>query len=117
MNREITIKEEKIMKKWEEMTFEEREEITLLFSNWLRKYSDTVIMEVLKLRDQIIEDEYAMRLLKELSEREAEEYKDFSHSIGSILRDYKTFSKYDPHNHPLTHASSYRDVLYDMFIK
>lgn len=105
------------MKKWEEMTFEEKEEITLLFSNWLRKYSDTVIIKVLALRDEIIENKYAMKLLKELSEREADEYKDFSHSIGGILRDYETFSKYDPHNHPLTHASSYRDVLYDMFIK
>ena len=105
------------MKKWEEMTFEEQQEITALFSNWLKKYSDTVIMKVLALRDEIIENEYVMKLLKELFEREAKEYDDFSHSIGSLMRDYETFSKYDPHNHPLSHASSYRDVLYDMFIR
>jgi hypothetical protein len=74
-------------------------------------------MKVLAQRDEIINNEYVMKLLKELNEREAEEYESFSHSIGCILRDYDTFSKYDPHNHPLEHAGSYRDVLYDMFIK
>ena len=105
------------MKTWEEMTYEEQKEVTKIFSNWLRPYTDTVIMKVLAIRDQIIENEYAMNLLMELYERQATEYEDFTHSIGSIMRDYETFSQYDPHNHPLTHSGSYRDVLYDMYIK
>lgn len=105
------------MKTWNEMTYKEQQEVTELFSNWLRKYSDKVIVDVMKDRDKIIEDEYAMKLLKELKEREAKEYEDFTHSIDVLIRNYDTFKQYDPHNHPLTHSSSYRDVLYDMFIK
>lgn len=105
------------MKKFEEMTFEEQQEVTKLFSVWLGRYADHVIMDVLKRRDEIMESEHAMKLIKELAERSAQESEDFTNSIGSLLRDYDTFSKYDPHNHPLTHSGSYRDILYDMFIK
>ena len=105
------------MKKFEEMEINERNEICLLFANWLQRYTDEVIITVLERRDEIINNEFAMNLLKELKEREEKESKEFAHSIGCLLNDFEDFKEYDPHNHPMTHASSYRDVLYDMFIR
>ena len=37
--------------------------------------------------------------------------------IEVLFTDYEEFKKYNPHNHPLQHSDSYRDVLYDMYIK
>lgn len=31
--------------------------------------------------------------------------------------EFETFKQYDPHNHPLTHSHSYRDILHDVYIK
>ena len=103
--------------KYDEMKFAEKKEVVYLFSNWLRKYSHDVIMRVMARRDEIMDNEFAMNLLKELKEREEKEEKDFVCDIGSMFDDYDTFSEFNPHSHPLTHAGSYRDVLYDMYIK
>ena len=96
---------------------ESKDHITRLFSVWLRQYTHSVIFKVMALREDIITNPFAMKLLEELAEREEKEYNDFSHSIGCMLRDFETFGNYDPHNHPTTHAGSYRDILYDMYIK
>ena len=39
--------------------------------------------------------------------------------INTIVSDYDydNCSEYYVHNHPISHAKSYRDVLYDMFIR
>ena len=105
------------MKKFEEMTYNERNEIVELFSNWLKDYTHEVIVIVMAKRDEIIENEFAMNLLKELYNREEKESDDFNHSIDLLLTNYEEFKKYDPHSHVLSHSSSYRDVLYDMYIK
>lgn len=105
------------MKKFEEMTMEERKEIVRLFANWLKKYTHEVVVSVMEKRDEIINNEMAMKMLRELKEREEKEYDDFSNSIGSMMYDFETFKEFDVHNHPLTHAGSYRDILYDMYIK
>lgn len=105
------------MKKFDEMTIKEQQEITVLFANWLNKYTHEVILRVIKKRDEIISNDFAMNLLIELKEREEKEEKEFAHSIGNLLGEFNTFKDYDTHSNPLTHASSYRDVLYDMFIK
>ena len=105
------------MKKFEEMHREERNEVVLLFANWLNYYTDTVIMKVMERRDEIIANDFAMNLLRELKTRDEEEAKDFAHSIGRLMMNFEDFKEYDPHNHPVTHAKSYRDVLYDMYIK
>ena len=68
-------------------------------------------------RNEIINNEFAMKLLKELKEREEKEKVDFDNNIGALFSDFDGFKEYDSHNHPLTHANSYRDILYDMYIK
>lgn len=105
------------MKKFEEFKFEERHEIVLLFANWLKQYSNEVVIKLLESRDEIVNNEFTMYLLRELKKREAEEEKDFNNSIGNLLMDYDYFKEYNVHVHPLQHADSYRDVLYDMYIR
>ena len=105
------------MKKYDDMTITEQKEIAELFGNWLKNYTHEVIAKAMKNRDEIINNDFAMNLLIELKEREDKEEVEFYHEIGNLLNDFKTFKEFDPHNHPSTHASSYRDVLYDMYIK
>ena len=105
------------MKKYDEMTITEQQEIAKLFGNWLKNYTHEVILEVMKNRDDIINNDFAMNLLIELKEREDKEEKDFCNEIAHLLYNFEDFKEYNPHNHPLTHSSSYRDVLYDIYIK
>ncbi len=105
------------MKKFENLEYNEKKEIAKLFSTWLGSYTHEVIVKVLAKRDEILNNDFAMNLLKELQKRTEEERKDFEKSIGFMMSDFDGFSKYDPHNHALSHAKSYRDVLYDMYIK
>lgn len=106
------------MKKFEEITnIEERNEIVLLFANWLKDYTHEVIVKVIAQRDEIINNDFSMNLLKELKEREETETKDFNHSIGMLMLEFDDFKKFDVHNHPTTHSDSYRNVLHDMYIK
>ena len=95
----------------------EQEAIAELFAIWLKRYTHEVICKVMERADEIINNEFAMKLLVELKDREETETNDFKSSIASLLNDYKTFKEYDAHNHPLTHSGSYRDILYDMYIK
>ena len=92
-------------------------EFVELLANWLKIYSDNVVKNVMKKVDEIKNNDFALLLLKELYVREKDEYYDFIKSIDSLYYDYEKFSEYNVHNHPITHASSYRDVLDDMFIR
>ena len=105
------------MKKFEEMNNEEMNEVSELFASWLGAYTHEVIVKVLERREEIVNNEFTMSLLRELHDREAKERHDFTVRIGSLLLDLDGFAQYDSHSHPLTHAKSYRDVLYDMYIR
>lgn len=105
------------MKTFTELNFEEQQEVTSLFSAWLRPYTSEVVNKIMEQADDIINNDFAVDLLRELAKRQDQEIKDFDESIEMLFRDFETFSKYDAHNHPLSHASSYRDVLHDMYIK
>ena len=96
--------------------FNDRDIIELL-ANWLHIYSDDVVKRVMKKVDEIKNNDFALFLLKELYDREKDCYVDFIQSIDSLYYDYDYYSEYDVHSHPLLHAKSYRDVLYDMFIR
>lgn len=105
------------MKNFNRFPLEERNEIVLLFAYWLKQYTHEVIVKVLAKRDEIINNDFAMNLLKELKARGEKETKEFADEIGSMFYDFEAFKEFDPHNHPLTHAGSYRDILYDMYIR
>lgn len=105
------------MKKFTEMDYTEQKETAELFATWLRPYTHEVIVSVLARRDEILASESSMHLLRELHEREAAERKEFDGSIRSLLASFSAFAEFDPHNHALSHAGSYRDVLYDLYIR
>lgn len=105
------------MKKYNELKLNEQKEIAELFAYWLNGYTQEVINNVMVKAEEIINNEFAMNLLRELKVRGEKEKEDFKHSIGNLLGEFETFKQYDPHNHPLTHSNSYRDILHDMYIK
>lgn len=105
------------MKTFKELKFDEQKQTVELFSNWLKPYTQEVIMRVMEKAEEILNNDFAMNLLKELNTREQKEKEDFSSSINSLFSNFNTFKEYNPHNHPIDHAQSYRDVLYDMYIK
>lgn len=105
------------MKRFEEMSHNEKQEAVVLLGNWLQAYTHEVIVKVLERREEILNNEFTMNLLKELKRREDAEQEEFNSDIEFLLRDYENFKQYDPHNHPTTHAKSYRDILYDMYIR
>lgn len=105
------------MKHFNDLDFTERNEIVELFAYWLKPYTREVIKNVLCRVNEIINNDFVMNMLRELKTREEKERNDFLSSIGSMMYDFDTFSEFDPHNHPITHAGSYRDILYDMYIK
>lgn len=104
------------MKKYAEMDYKEKKEIAELFGYWLKGYTQEVIISVIVKADEIIANDFAMNLLRELKQRGEEESKDFTRSIESLLDNFDTYREYDPNNHPVTHAKSYRDILRDMYI-
>ena len=104
------------MKQYSELDRKEKDRIALLFTAWLKPYTKSVIMSVMSKRDEIINNEFAMKLLDELFHRQEKESRSFEMSICSLLDDYETFKEYDPHSHPLDHSNSYRDILHDMYI-
>lgn len=105
------------MKKIKDMGLDERKEICELLANWLEPYTGEVVVKVMAKREEIINNEFTMMLLTELKAREDKERTEFLHSIGSLFSVYDNYKEYDPHNHPLEHAKSYRDVLYDLYIR
>lgn len=105
------------MKKFEELTFNEQEEVLNYFYNWMKNYTDKVIKRVMKNFDEILNNEFAFNMIKELYEREMKEKKEEARSLRYLICNYEDFEQYDIRNHCLEHSDSYRDVLYDMFIR
>ena len=100
-----------------EREYKERKEIAKLIANWLKEYTHEVVVKVLEKREEIINNEFTMNMLKELYKREEEEQKEINNSIQSLLEYFDEHKEFDIHNHCLTHSNSYRDVLYDMYIR
>lgn len=107
--------------KLKDMNYKEREELTELLEAWLYMYTDECVVRVMNRLDEITENEMSMHMLRELKARQEEEKKQRKSSIGFLfyrlqedgkIKDAGTF-----HNHCLEHSSSYRDVLYDLYIK
>lgn len=104
-----------------EITYKEKKELSELLENWLGMYTDEVVLKVMRNIDEVYTNPFAMNLLRELKIREEKEKEERVRSMESML--YDVFDKDEQpsdthcfHNHCLTHASSYRDILRDMFI-
>lgn len=105
------------MKKFMELKLEERKEIAELFANWLEMYTDEIIIKVMAKADEIINNEMAVYMLRELKARDEEESTELKRTISWMLEGYDKSDNGRVRFASLTHASSYRDVLYDMYIR
>jgi len=102
------------MKNYTDLSYQEKKEFTNLLTNWLHIYTSEVINKVLEKAEEIYNNEFTMNMLKELKIREERELESLSSDIDMIIQ-YK--NKVQLHLNCLTHSKSYRDVLYDMYIR
>lgn len=98
-----------------EMKLDQRIEVAALFENWLSMYTDKVISQVAVRAEEILNDEFSMKLIRELKVREDREKEVRIRKFKYILNGES--DAIGVHVHPLTHSGSYRDVLYDMYIR
>lgn len=108
--------------KLEGIAWNDREQLAELFEAWLGYYTEEVVIKVMNEHfNEIITNEMVMNMLVELKERQEAEKKDRKRSFGSMIRNICEDGKIDNahclHNHCVTHANSYRDILYDLYIK
>lgn len=107
--------------KLSEMKFDERQELAELLEAWLSPYVDRVHIKVLNQLPQIVENEMAMKLLRELKARQDREKYDRIMEIKYRFHDLEKGKKIDQDasfgSSCLTHSKSYRDILYDLYIK
>lgn len=87
--------------------------------NWLGIYTNEVIMKVMARFEEIQNDEFAVRMIKELYKRTIVEQEDEFYTFEKLMSKdgYESYSQFNIHNHSLEHSDSYRDVLYDMYIR
>ena len=111
------------MKQIKDMTRDERKEFAELLNNWLKMYTGDVLKRVAPRFDEIAQSEMAMHLLRELKERDekedSEELRSIEYIVDSGVYEYEVDDNHYEcyHNHCLTNAKSYRDVLYDLYIR
>lgn len=104
------------------ITHNERKHFASLLENWLCRYTEEVIAKVYPRFEDIYNTPSTMTLLEELNKREAEERDRMINNLEFALMDAgegETESLYIKgiHNHVLTHSDSYRDILYDLYIR
>lgn len=95
----------------------ELDEISKKIQVWLGHYTDEVIRKVFDKIPEIVDDEFSMNLINELYTRTLEEREDESRTIEMYLCGVLSPKDSVCHCHPITHAKSYRDILYDMYIR
>ena len=92
------------------------DEASKIVANWLKNYNSEVVVRVMKNYDTIINDKTTYTLLSNLYERENKEEVDFIIDIKNIVEygvkdetiDMLRISEY---------SQSYRDILYDLYIR
>ena len=94
----------------------DKDYVIKIVANWLKNYNSEVVVRVMKNYDTIINDKTTYTLLSNLYERENKEEVDFIIDIKNIVEygvkdetiDMLRISEY---------SQSYRDILYDLYIR
>lgn len=109
----------KTIKEYREATpLKEQKEFAKKLQVWLGEYTQEVFNHVMKNHiEEIINNEFALKLIDELYERTLKEQEDEIRHIEYALGYEGAKNLEGFHNHPLEHSKAYRDVLYDMFIR
>lgn len=95
-------------------TNEEKNQFAEELNTWLGAYTEDVIKRVMTKLDEIIADKSTRKMISELHQRTHQEEASMIDSFRWALGGTVTTSWRDS---CLTHAKSYRDVLYDLWIK
>lgn len=95
-------------------TEEEKQQFAEELNTWLGYYTDEVIEKVMSKIDLIIADKQSRTMIRELHTRTAQEEESM---VGSFRWALGGTSPRLWRHSALTHAKSYRDVLYDLWIK
>ena len=87
-----------------------------IVANWLKDYNNDVVVKVMEKYEQIINDETTYTMLSKLYEEENKEEETFIHDIEYIV---KYGIKYETKDMLRLgeYSRSYRDVLYDLYIR
>lgn len=105
------------IKEYREATpLKEQKEFAKKLQVWLGEYTQEVFERVMKQMEEIINNEFTLKMIDELYERTLKEQEEEIRHIEYVLG-YDNSNLSGFHNHPLEHSDSYRDVLYDMYIK
>lgn len=108
----------KTIKEYREATpLKEQKEFAKKLQAWLGEYTQEVFERVMKQMGEIINNEFALKMIDELYERTLKEQEDEIRHIEYALGHEGAKNLDGFHNHPLEHSKAYRDVLYDMFIR
>ena len=98
-----------------------QQKLAALLESWLGMYTQEVFEHVMKQIDEIISSESTMKMLEELHSRMQKEQ---SRRVDSIWFGMKELSEGEKkltmsnlHNDVISHSQSYRDVLYDLYIR
>ena len=87
-----------------------------IVANWLNNYSNDVVVKVMEKYEQIINDKTTYTMLSKLYEEENKEEETFIHDIEYMIK----FGIKDETKDMLRlgeYSSSYREVLYDLYIR
>ena len=92
------------------------EESIKIMANWLKDYSNDVVIRVMEKYEQIINDKTTYNMLYKLYVKENEEHKTFIKDIEYMVK----FGITDETNNMLRlgeYSQNYRQVLYDLYIR
>ena len=87
-----------------------------IVANWLKDYSNEVVVKVMEKYEQIINDKTTYTMLSKLYKEENKEAETFIHDIEYIVK----FGIKDETKDMLRlgeYSRSYREVLYDLYIR
>lgn len=87
-----------------------------IVANWLKNYSNEVVVRVMKNYDTIINDKTTYTMLSKLYEEENKEEETFIHDIEYMVKFGITEETKDMLRLG-EYSRSYREVLYDLYIR
>ena len=87
-----------------------------IMANWLKNYSNDVVVKVMEKYEHIINDETSYAILSKLYEEETKEEEIFIHDIEYMVK-YEITDETKDMLRIGEHSRSYRKLLYDLYIR
>ena len=87
-----------------------------IVANWLKNYSNEVVVRVMKNYDTIINDKTTFNMLSKLYNEENKEEETFIHDIEYMVK-YGIKDETKDMLRLGEYSQSYREVLYDLYIR